>query len=221
MSFDISTLFPALIGAISGSLGGASINDWYRRKALKKTLHENLINQYLLQLQDFAESLWYRLDNIKNKGGHRIMNDIYFEETTLYALGSVLAYARIFLLDGVYSQMEQVKSTLGTNVKNKLYAIDAALDVEFNVPFFRYERLALAEAVIRKDTTHHICSYLEFKKSYQDTSSNLKKSLEPAKIFISSLEGPEVASIMADLKKLVILIEDHTGIVSKLKNNVD
>lgn len=223
MPFDISSLFPALIGAVGGSLGAASINDWFRRRDSKRILHENLINQYLLQLQDSAESLWYRLDNIKNNGGRSIMEDIYFEETTLYSIGCVIACRRIFLLDGVYSQMEQVKSTFGTNVKNILYTIDDRLDDadEFPNRFFRYDRLALAEAVIKTGPNHSISSYLEFKKNYEDTSSYLKKSLEPAKIFVSELEGSEVTGIMDDLKKLVILIEEHTGIRSKLKNETN
>jgi hypothetical protein len=95
------------------SVGTALISEWLKQKAEKVTLQQSLTNRYLLQLQDAIESLWYRLDNIKNKGGRQIMQDSYYEESTLYALASVLAYSRIYLFDGVYSQIERLESGFG------------------------------------------------------------------------------------------------------------
>ena len=102
---DIVPITTAVIGAISGSLGTALVNDWRKRKSERLATYEDLINRYLFQVQDTAESLWHRFDNIANMGGRVIMENGYYEKDTLYALGCLLAYKRILLLDGVYSHM--------------------------------------------------------------------------------------------------------------------
>ena len=66
---------------------------------------------YLIQLQDAIESLWFRFYNIKDRGGRLVMSDKYYEHSTLYALASGLAYNRIMLLDGIYSQLRSLFQT--------------------------------------------------------------------------------------------------------------
>jgi hypothetical protein len=66
-----------------------------------------LVGRHLWQLQDAAETLWYRLQNLKDQGGRYVMTEDYFAETTVYALGRVLAVERIFGLEGVYPELAE------------------------------------------------------------------------------------------------------------------
>jgi hypothetical protein len=223
LAADPIPIVTAIIGAVSGSIGTTLLNDWRKRKTERLFLHENLIHRYLLQVQDVVESLWYRFDNVKNRGGKVIMQQEYYEKSTLYALACLLAYKRILLLDGVYSQMQQLKrkSSFGISLKEKLYDIDKEMD-KIGVQFYNYDRLSLAESVIKRVNGNlNLSTYLEFTERYIDSQSHMRLSLEPAKQFISSLEGHEVGNIMNELKDIAISIGNETGIKSQLSDESD
>jgi hypothetical protein len=213
----ITTIIAALIGATIGSMGATFSSDWLKRKGEKTTLREELIQRYLLQLQEALESLYHRLDNIKNKEASIVLEDIYFEETTLYALGCVLAYRRILLLDGIYSQLHPPR--FGIFLKEKMQNIDTEIDrLQSIFQFYRYDRLALAEALMRRQDNHlRTATYLEFKEQYEDTNSHIKKSLKPAKDFVSHLKPPEVDKLMGEVKQVAIRIGSESGIRSSLR----
>lgn len=154
---------------------------------------------------------------MKKLGAHLIKQDKYFEESTLYALACVLAYKRILLLDGIYSQIEQIKPDLGTFLKERLDDIDSTLEGLKSVSLYRYHRLALAETVIQRvENRLSACTYLEFKKQYEDSSSGIEEALKPTKEFLFYLNKPDIGYFMYDLKKTAIKIGDETGISSSL-----
>ena len=106
-------ILPALIGAISGSLGGNIVTHWLKQREEKGKLRKELTEKYLLQLQYSIQAFHGRLYNMKERGGDKYMNyitgnDEYYKISTLYSLGSILALHRILLTEGVYSQMEYV-----------------------------------------------------------------------------------------------------------------
>jgi hypothetical protein len=219
-SFFCSTqkldVIAALIGAISGSLGGNIISDWLRRRNEKDLLRKTITDRYLLQLQDSIESLWFRLDSIKGRGGGLIMDNLYYEESTLYALGIVFAYNRILLLEGIYSQVELLIPSLGTFLKEKLRNIESGMDSKFRfrTPFYR---LALADSVLqRQNGKPQTSTYLEFKEKYE-TQSNIKSSLQPATEFVASLNESEVGSIMKELSEIAFRVEAKTRIPTSIK----
>lgn len=217
---DISSVIAALIGAISGSLGGNVVTDWLRRKNEKDVLRKTISERYLLQLQDSVESLWFRLDNIRDKGGRQVMQNLYYEESTLYALGVVFAYNRILLLEGVYSQIEALIPGLGIFLKEKLKKIESEMDnrFKFHTAFYRYDRLALADSVLQRvNDKFQIFTYLEFKEKYEDKESSLKSILQPAKEFVGSLAGPEVEPIMNELSEIAFKIRNETRIETSIK----
>jgi hypothetical protein len=102
------TVVAALVGAFSG---GWAQHWWTQRAELKKR-RETLVQRYLIQHQDAVEALWFRLHNLANQGGRAVMTDHYFEVTTMYALGRVLAIERIMALDGVHPQLDAIDSGL-------------------------------------------------------------------------------------------------------------
>lgn len=211
----IITLLPALIGAISGSLGGNIISNYLKEKSERESKRRFIIDSYLIQLQDFTEALWHRFNNIKNKGGRMVMDSNYFEESTLYSLGCILAYRRILLFDGIYSQIDILIPGLGIFLKEKLNDIDKILD-SGRVSLYRYDRLLLAEVIIQKENGKlNGCSYLKFKELYED-SSRIKDFLKPSKEWVSNLKGHEVEPLMMILGEIVKRLVKETGIETNI-----
>jgi hypothetical protein len=62
--FDIVPIITALIGLAGGSIITGLVTDWRTSKRERLAIHENLIHKIFLQLQDAAESLWSRFDNL-------------------------------------------------------------------------------------------------------------------------------------------------------------
>jgi hypothetical protein len=83
---ELTTIISALIGAVIGSVGSTVVSNAFSSRAEKRKSYENVVQNYLLQLQDSLEALLYRFQNIKQRGGQKVMENIYYETTTLYAL---------------------------------------------------------------------------------------------------------------------------------------
>ena len=205
-----------MIGAVSGSFGGNLISDYLRKRSERENIRKNIINTYLIQLQDAIESLWFRFYNIKDRGGRLVMSDKYYEHSTLYALASVLAYNRIMLLDGIYSQLRQLVPNLDI-LKQNLSKLEHAMDTSSLASLYKYDRLSLAEAVLEIEKERlRVCSYLNFKEKYEN-NANVKTSLVPAKSFVEALEGPGIELIMLRLKEIAQMLPQATGIASTVK----
>jgi len=75
MSGSAATILAALIGAMIGSVGSILLDAWLRGNREKKRKRDELVQRYLLQLQDAVEGLWYRIDNLARRGGRTVMED--------------------------------------------------------------------------------------------------------------------------------------------------
>jgi hypothetical protein len=218
MADDLTTIIAALIGAVIGSLGAKLTEEILKRRNERIIIQQNLINQYLLQLQDNIESLWYRLDTLKKRGPNNLMKEKYFESSTIYTLACVLAFKRILLLEGVYSRIYQISPELGTFLNKNLEIIDSIIEnLQNTSSFYRYQRIILAETVIQRiEGRLSTCTYVEFKKQYEDTNTGTKESLKPADDFLRLLKRPEIAILMDRLKTIAIRLGQETGIASSL-----
>ena len=179
---NLISLSGALIGAIGGSLGGNLLTDWLSRKTEREKISKNITDKYLIQLQYSLESLYFRLYNMKEAGGSHYMkhikgNDEYYITSSLYALGSVLAYHRLLLFEGIYSQIESLYPQFGSNLLNHLDGFGIALDnVKISVPdfnrkvkFFRYDRILLGDVLTNEiNNLRHICSYAQFRQKVRE-----------------------------------------------------
>jgi len=217
----LSNIVPALIGAISGAIGGNVLTDWFARRREKEMLRRELVDKYLIQLQDSLESLWFRLDNIKYRDGLQKMTDFYYEVSTLYILGSVLAHNRILSYEGVYTKIEQSIPGLGVFLRDKMNQFGSYLDkIDPNIHFYQYDRIALAEAIMSiNDERHTIGTYLQFRKQYEDPNSNLKSLLSPAKEFITKIKTSELNLVMEKISEIAIQIDTQTGITTGIKKS--
>lgn len=230
MSDEVVTIVSALIGAIIGSMGTTVLSYFYSKRTATRQIQEKIVQQYLPQFQDSIGSLWFRLLNITKRGGRYVMEGQYFQTSTLYALACVLAYKRILLQDGVYSQMREIYGKIDDDIKDNLHKIEKIIDhmgYELNAHFFNYDRLALAETVMKDwDGRTKVSSYLEFKTKF----NNLPEfaAMEPAVNFISLIKTDdgyekvqqELRNIMQILESIAGLVEHSTGVSSIIEKEI-
>jgi hypothetical protein len=225
-NFDLTIILPALIGAISGSLGGNFVTDWLKRKGEKEKLRKEIIDKYLIQFQYCIQSFVNRLYNIKERSGAQYMmrikgNKDYYNLTTLYSLGSILSYHRILLFEGIYSQIDTIYPSFGGFLITYLDEFGTKLDkmrlfnseTNTKITFFRYDRMLLGDALTeRENNISRLCSYLKFKNLYEN-DDKIRSSLEPARIFVETLpSSSELDMLQEGLDKILRELEMKTKI---------
>lgn len=208
----MSTLLAALIGAVIGSVGAVFAEYWLTRRTEESQRRQMMSQRYLFQFQDAVEALWYRLNNLTFMGGRFVMPDDYFETTTLYALGRVLANERILALEGVYPQLDSAYPDLGKFLRER--RIDRELQ---SINFHQYDRISLAEAVIEREAERYRTStYLEFRRRFEAEGSTERKWLAPAREAIQSLDEKSMKALLDSLRAIAVRIANETGVSSSL-----
>lgn len=213
--FDfVSTIIAALIGSIIGSVGAVLADHWLTGRSEKFHKREILIQRYLFQLQDALEMLWFRFHNLFFSGGRSVMTNDYYEITTLYALGRVLALERIFALEAVYPQLDSIYPGLGKLLKEREYRIELQLPYRH---LYQYDRVALAEAVIvHEGETFRPSTFLEFRKQYEAENSQEKLWLAPASKAIQTLPHEKMERLLDTIHKKSAIIAEKTGISTSI-----
>lgn len=230
---NVVTLVGALIGAVGGSIGGNFITDWLSRKAEKQKLSKFVTDKYLIQLQYLLESLYFRFHNMKERGGSSYMkhikgNEDYYITSSLYALGSVLAYHRLLLFEGIYSQIEALAPKIGSKLLNKLDEFGMSLDnIKVSLPdsdkkikFFRYDRVLLGDVLTNEENNvRHTYSYARFREKYE-TDEFIKKNLQPARDFVEALQySTELSTLMKQIHEILRDLEPLTKIPIRINEN--
>ena len=110
LSSQGTTAAAALIGAVLGSLGGVLLEGLLEIRQSESVAKESLVQRYVYDLQEGAESLQWRVRNADKHGGVNKMPDEYYVTSTMYALCRVLAADRILIVDGVYTICDNNKA---------------------------------------------------------------------------------------------------------------
>ncbi len=135
------------------------------------------------------------------KGGEQ-----YYITSTLYLLGSFLAHKRLLLLHGNYAVLDELYPGEGTRLRDHLERMERHLDPQATgKEFFRQDRLALAESVMRWDENGlRICSSLEFRDVYEEQKPALiHNALQPAEGFVRDSLNKEMEDLLiGDLQKI-------------------
>jgi gas vesicle protein len=211
-------LLGALIGAVIGSLGAVVVGHRLTQRAEERRRRETLARKYLFQLQDAVEALWFRLNNLAEQWGRHAMASTYFETTTLYALGRVLAVERIIALEGVYPELVHAYPELGERLRKR--DIDQVLgSILGDRGFQQYDRISLAEALIEtQEEQFRPSTYLEFRGRYEAKGSHERQWLEQALRAIQSLgensneSRKKMEELKAALEQLASLAAKGTGL---------
>ena len=156
------------------------------RRALLQDRRQILARRYLFQLGDAVDSLRHRVDNWANRGGLEYSEGRfpgYWEVTSLYAVARALGAGRILDLEGVYVELRAVSPDEAGELPR--HAVEQAVTKAFG--FFRYHRMALAEAVLdRSGDEFRLLIYSEFLRRYKDPEWNLESLLEPVRQALNS-----------------------------------
>jgi hypothetical protein len=156
------TLLSTLVGAGVALLTIVS-QQRSSRNAESRARRQRLATRYLSQLQDAAESLWFRIDNLRDRAGAAWMdrhNPGYREISTVYAAGRYLALYRILTLEGVWADLIELDPELVAVLRKHRLS-------EETLGLFHYDQIALAELVLEVGTTDFRTStYLEFHARY-------------------------------------------------------
>jgi hypothetical protein len=191
------TILVALIGAVGGSLGAVWLAARHRRLEEERARQRVVVERHLFQLQDAVESLWHRLDNLKNDVGRSVMSDDYFAQTTLYALGRVLAIERILGL-GVYAEIARDNADLAEFLRT--HRLDPTFE---HTGFYKYDRLTLAELVLDREGERFRPSlYVEFRKRYESPESVEQHWLAPARDKVAKFDDQQLEKLMQCLEPI-------------------
>ena len=160
----VATVLAALIGALLGSVGAVFAEFWLSGRSREKQARKQIAQKYLYQLQDATESLWFRIDNLAVF--HREMvQDSYFEITTMYAFGRVMACERLLGLDGIYPLLHDTYPGLTEIFRNQLSEAMRKLSIK------EYDRIAIAEALLVSENDRlRVGNYLEFSERFSDSA---------------------------------------------------
>jgi hypothetical protein len=222
MSGAVSSLLGAIVGGLA-ALGGAMLQARsaarLRREEAARQDDERrrlLARRYLYQVRDAVDSLRRRVDNWVHRGGSEFAEGRhpgYWEITSLYAVARALGAERILDLEGIYVEFQALSSN--ECAKLPRCAVEEAVTEAFGQDFFRYHRLALAEAVLdRAGDEFRLLIYSEFLRRYEDPEWNLKSLLEPARQAFGSL-GKE------RLEKLEKLEQSLTSLLTTLSKCIE
>ncbi|MFI5035406.1 MAG: hypothetical protein ACHQFZ_04300 [Acidimicrobiales bacterium] len=182
------TAVAALIGAVVGTVGSQVVRYWLSERSLSRQDERKIVEKHLLTLQDAVASLWFRITNIQSRYGMSIMSWNYYRATTMYALGTVFAIKRSFLLDGIYGRLQSLERERTTPLSarlrhsrsehlsyaemlwNALEQFEGMLDRQ---TFHRYERLALGEATMEiTPQGWRLAKYTDFCERLEEASAS-------------------------------------------------
>jgi hypothetical protein len=211
----------ALIAAAGGAVVAQIIQIYFTRRNERRQRRAELAAGPLWQVQDATESLWHRLENLKDRRGFQRMDNDYYFQSTAFLIAQFLASKRLLGKNGIYSQLEgrtqgdALRKSLETshrqlfrlnNMKSDILRndqtllADLALEREaggwYLVPFSEFrERVANASnAQFLKKLQLH----LDHLKETHEDLARMKKCLEAAGEELSRHTGLAWAGASAD-----------------------
>jgi hypothetical protein len=201
------TLLSTLAGGAI-AFGTVLLQQRSARRAEADSRRERLRSRYLYQLQDAADSLWFRLHNLTERSGAPVMDardPLYREVTTLYALGRLLAVHRMLTLDGVWPELARFQDI--TRPLRALTREDA-----WPSGLLHYDRMALGEAVLeRDDEGFRTSTYLEFRRRYESDEALPREWRDRVRKAVEDFSGRPRDTLLAILSHLSHALEEATG----------
>ncbi|MBE9113756.1 hypothetical protein IQ273_30765 [Nodosilinea sp. LEGE 07298] len=197
----------ALIFAGLGTFTGALIQYYFQRRSAAQQERREIIEVYLLQLQNAVESLYYRLNNLLDWGGKTFMADDYYRATSIYILARILAQENLLITQGIYAKLsydERFKRSL----KLHLHALNCGLDDQ---NFLYYHRVQLAEMLVREGKLITYTNFLALLDQQHITVAVVK-----AEEFIVSASNQQLEMLRQQAKTLVLLLELKTKVPSAI-----
>jgi hypothetical protein len=218
-----TNLLTALIGAISGLFGAglgalATILATRQSYALQRSqqeadLRKRLVEQYLFQLSETVYSLSRRVKNLNEYFGREAMTEEYMLSTSMYIIGSLWAYERILLVDGVYHELDTIEAGAGAKLMACLQAHKNVMGLNY------YDRLSLAELLTESEgERHRVVPFLAFRQALGDETRQI--FLQPIKEWVvrdTNLDPnqalPDLQTHLDHLLKIIDASASYSGLL--------
>lgn len=203
---DTSVTNALLIGAVGGAIT-AAIQYAFRRYGETQQQRREIVETHLLQLQNSAESLYYRANNLLGWSGRSAMGDDYFVKTSAFALARVLAHEQQLTSKGVFAKLSR-STRIKREVKAKLHAINLGMD---DGVFLHYHRVLVAEMLFDDD---RLISFGQFLRRWSDPAFG--GPVSSVRKFVEGLPAERLEKIRVAAGELVALLERETQVPSAL-----
>jgi hypothetical protein len=201
------TVFSLLIGAVGGAMT-ATLQYGFRRYAEVEQVRREIVETDLLQLQNSAESLYFRASNLRDRSGRSVMSDDYYRLTSAYVLGRILAYEALLVSKGVYAKLHR-NNALKYRVKATLHALNQAMDDQ---TFLHYHRLQLADMLL---DGQRVISYTEFLHRWSDRK--FADANAAVALFVETVSDSRLDRIRDSAAELVKLLAAQTRVPSAME----
>lgn len=212
LSSQGATIIAALIGALLGSLGTVLLQGFLEIREREFATRELLVQRHIYQLQEGAESLYWRVRNANKLGGAAYMPEVYYTTSTIYALGRVLAAQYLLAADGAYPTLQQHCAPLGSLLDERELGI---LLADRKLP--RYVRLALAESVLEtKDSPPRMMRFLSFRSTFDEKTWDADPFLAPITLFVREMGNVNNEKLLETLAELVRAASKCTRVSASL-----
>ncbi|HYD54739.1 MAG TPA: hypothetical protein VEA99_19045 [Gemmatimonadaceae bacterium] len=203
MPDTITTLF---VGAVGGAVA-AAIQYGFRRLAEAEQVRREIVERQLLQLQDAVESLYYRANNLRDWAGKAVMSEVYYRQTSAYAIGRVLAHASLLVSTGVYAKLRR-DALLKHEIKARLHALDRAMDDQ---SFLHYHRVQLGEMALDGE---RVLGYTAFLARWPE--ARFADATESVSRFLQAVAPERLDAMRREAERLIALLSRQTSVPSAL-----
>jgi len=124
------------------------------------------------------------------------MDPGYFEISSVYEVGYVLAHERLLTVEGAYAELDVFGDSVARDLDHALESLEKALgdETQSDVSFYRYQRRALADSLLKWDGVWRVVSYAEFAETARLEQSD--PIVEPALKFIQTMTRPQARAIL-------------------------
>ena len=200
-------IWSLIIGAVGGAVA-AAIQYGFRRYAESEQLRREVVETHLLQLQNSVESLYYRANNLRDWAGKAVMSERYYQQTSAYVLGRVLAHESMLVSKGVYAKLDR-NTSLKRTIKATLHSLNWAMDDE---AFLHYHRVQLGEMLLEGDS---VISYTDFLHRW--TEPRFAEVVSAVSRFVQKVSPDRLDKIRSDAARLIDLLAKQTKVPTALQ----
>ena len=204
----MADILSSLAIAVGGAFAGAGAQYGFRRYTETEQVKREIVETHFLQLQNSVESLYYRVNNVRDWSGRTTMSDDYYRQTTAYAIGRVLAHESLLVSKGVYAKLSR-HAAIKRRIKASLHSLNWAFDDQ---AFLYYHRLQLGEMALDGD---RVVSYTEFSGRWQD--AKYAAAVASVSRFVTSITDTRLDAIRSEAEKLIGLLAAETDVPSALE----
>jgi hypothetical protein len=135
----------------------------------------------------------------------------YYETSTIYVIGYALAHKRLLTVEGAYAKLDVFQSGFARALETDLEHLEEAFDVEgrTSVSFYRYERRALADFLLKWDGVWRVLSYAEFAAAARLDGAG--EVTGPVRGFLTGLTEQQASRILRAVSAALQTLQSATG----------